>query len=157
MRQNFAAKMCRIVPLLFLATCWFVGNGCRSTRESGAAGFAMVLISGNTPGQIGAVAVDVFREQGYLVSQDDPSSLVFEKKASAMSNIAYGSWLGDTPIWLRVKAAVVPAGEMTFRLQCAAYRVSDKGSAAEEEVAISHLGNRPYQKLLDEVARRLRR
>jgi len=72
-----------------------------------------------------------------------------------MNEIAYGNWLGDIPVWVRVKGSVVPLGEMTYRLQCQAYMVRDRGTGAEEEVALSHLHKGSYQKLLDKVAQRL--
>jgi hypothetical protein len=131
--------------------------GCASAGKPASTGFASVLISGNTPGQIRDAASAVFRENGYRVAQADAGGLIFEKKASRMDNFAYGSWLGDTPVWIRVKASVVPAGEMSFRLQCAAYMVHDMGSATEEEVALSHLHRGPYQKLMDDVAKRFLR
>ena len=149
-----AADACGLVLHLSCIVCLLVSAGCASTGKSTAPNFASVLISGNTPGQIRVAASDVFRENGYRVAQADAGGLVFEKKASRMDNFAYGSWLGDIPVWIRVKGSVVPAGEMSFRLQCAAYMVHDMGSATEEEAALSRLHRGPYQKLLDEVAKR---
>lgn len=131
------------------------GSGCRSAAAHSAPGFASVVISGNTPGQIRDAAVDVFVHDGYIATEkEDPANLVFEKEGSKMSNFAYGSWMGDTPVWMRVKATIVPVGDMRSRLQCHAYRVRDRGSAAEEELPISRLHRGQYQKLLDEVAQR---
>jgi hypothetical protein len=144
------------MPACFLlAVCLLPGIGCKSSDKSFSASFASVTISGSTPGQIRDVAIDVFRDDGYKVAQRDPSHLVFEKEGTKMDNFAYGSWLGDTPVWVRVKGAIVAAGEMTYRLQCTAYMIRDIGGSTEEEVALSGLHRGTYQKLLDEVARRL--
>jgi len=115
-----------------------------------------VTISGNTPGQIRAATIEVFQENGYAVGQNDPTGLVFEKQGSGMNNFAYGSWIGDTPIWIRVKASIVPTEEMRCRLQCTAYIVRDRGSAAEEELALSKIHKSKYQKLLEQVVKRFR-
>jgi hypothetical protein len=139
----------------FLLALGLLSTACQSTDKPASASFASVVITGNTPGQIGDTASDVFREDGYKVAQRDPNHLVFEKEGTRMDNFAYGSWMGDTPVWIRVKGSVVPAGEMTFRLQCTAYMVRDIWSSTEEEVALGGLHRGPYQKLLDEVARRL--
>jgi len=72
-----------------------------------------------------------------------------------MNEIAYGNWLGDIPVWVRVKASIISAGEMTYRLQCQAFMVRDKGTGAEEEVALGALHRGSYQKLMDKVAQRL--
>ncbi len=151
-----AGRAWKLLALLALGLGAFVGGGCRSTPEPEAGGFASVLIGGNTPGQIGAMAIDMFNAHGYLAVESGQTHLVFEKKGSSLSNLAYGSWLGDTPVWMRVKVAIVPVAEATFRLQCQAYRVQDRGGALEEEVKIGRLHSHPYQKLLEEVAGRFR-
>ena len=145
------------LPTLLLLALWLLGLGCRSAEKTGESNFAWVVISGNTRGQIADAAMEVFGEHGYKSTQIDPTRLIFEKVGTKMNNFAYGSWMGDTPIWIRVKTTIVPAGEMTYRLQCNAYLVRDRGSAAEEEVTINHLHKGTYQKLLNEVAERFRR
>jgi hypothetical protein len=142
---------------ILLAFCTLAGGGCKSTSKPASASFASVTITGNTPGQISGVAVDVFHANGYKVAQREPDNLVFEKEGSKMNNFAYGNWLGDVPVWIRVKAAVVQIGEMTYRLQCSAYMVRDIRSSTEEEVALSNLRSGPYQKMLDDVGARLRK
>jgi hypothetical protein len=147
-------RVWKLLALLALGLSTLLNSGCRSTPKSKAHGFASVIINGNTPGQISAVAAEVFRAHGYKAAEVGRTALVFEKKGTSLSNLAYGSWLGDTPIWERVKVTIVPVAEMAFRLQCQAYRVQDKGGAIEEEVKIGSLHAHPYQKLLEEVAAR---
>jgi hypothetical protein len=139
-----------------MVACLLLMMGCRSTEKSPKP-FASVTITGNTPGQIREAATDVFHSNGYHASEPAPGKLLFEKRGGAMSNFAYGSWLGDDPVWIRVKALIMPAGEMTYRLQCSAFMVRDRGGATEEEVALTRLHHGSYQKLLDEVANRLTR
>ena len=147
--QMFLAKS-KSFALVALAGGLLIACGCHTT--SSPASFASVVIGGNTPGQIRDVAIEVFSVNGYTVTQNDPDNLVFEKKASRMSNFAYGDWMGDTAVWTRVKAAVVPLGDMKCRLQCRAYLVRDRGGATEEEITVSNLHKGQYQKLLDDVA-----
>jgi hypothetical protein len=149
-----AARAGWVANLLLVAGVLACASGCHSTGAPASASFASVVISGNTPGQIRDAAVAVFTHEGYTVTQTDPGNLVFEKEGSKMNNFAYGSWIGDTPVWMRVKAAIVPLGEMNCRLQCHAYLVRDRGSATEEEIAVSRLHKGQYQKLVDEVAKR---
>jgi hypothetical protein len=147
----------RRVLQVALAVCLLTMVGCKSAEKNGSAGFASVVLSGNTPGQIRDAAVDVFGADGYTAAQKDPGNLIFEKKGGGMNNFAYGSWLADDPVWIRVKAAVVPAGDMTFRLQCSAFMVRDKGGVTEEEVRLTRIHRGRYQKLLDQVVKRFER
>lgn len=145
--RRAAATILLIASLLLLSAC-------RSTEHSGPKPLASVLISGNTPGQIRDAATDVFRANGFKVSESANGTLLCEKPGGSMNNFAYGSWLTDDPVWIRVKASVVPAGELNNRLQCFAFVVRDRNGATEEEISLSHLHHGRYQKLLDEVAAR---
>ena len=146
-------------PVKFLASfavCVGVAllTGCHSTEPPGGSHFASVEIRGNTPGQISEAAAEVFQAEGYEVAKGGPTHMVFERKASGMNNFAYGNWL-DTPVWERVKASVEPVSEATFRLQCQAYLLRDRGGTTEEEIKLSGMRSNTYQKLLDKVAKRL--
>jgi hypothetical protein len=131
--------------------------GCHSTDSSSPARFASVVISGNTPGQIRDAAMEVFGDNGYRAASTDPSAMVFEKEGSSMNNFAYGSWLGDSRVWIRVKAGIIMTGERRNLLECTAFLVRDIGSAAEEELPVRGMHRGQYQKLLDQVASRLNR
>jgi hypothetical protein len=141
--------------LLAVWVCLGVGSGCRTADIPPEARFASVEIRGNTPGQIAQAAAEVFREEGYEVMSSEPDNLIFEKKASGLNNFAYGNWT-ENKVWVRVNAAIVPVSEMTFRLQCQAHLLRDRGEPLEEEIKVSRLRRGGYQKLLDEVSERLR-
>ena len=81
---------------------------------------------------------------------------LFEKEGSKMNNIAYGSWFADTPIWIRVRATLVPVAETRYRLQCDVHLVRDRGGSTEEELPTHGSRRSSYQKLLEEVAARLK-
>ena len=149
--MNGAIKLIYFVIGFTLALAGTVG--CRSTQPTDSGGFASVVIPGNTPGQIRDVAVEVFRNHGYSAEKKDPGNLIFEKEGSGMNNFAYGNWLTDSKVWIRVKAAIVPVGEMTARLECRAYIVRDRAGSTEEELPVSRLHSGQYQKLLNEVAK----
>lgn len=141
-----------------LLSALLLATGCKSTQSTekpATTGFASVDIHGNTPGQIWNVAAEVFREHGYLVVRGGSNNWAFEQQGSKMDNLAYGNWM-DTKVWIRVKASLKPLGEAGFRLQCDVVVVRDRGGSTEEEVPAHGFRHGPYQKLLNEVAARLR-
>ncbi len=144
-----------VAAWLGLAMCWMAASGCRSTEGIAAKPLAAVVIRGNTPGQISQAAVSVFGDHGYVVADSSSYSLVFEKNGTRMENVEDGSWLGDTPVWVRVKVSILPVGETVFRLQCRAFLVTNRGSAAEDEIEVGRMHAGAYRKLLEEVARKL--
>jgi hypothetical protein len=143
------------IQMLLGAVCAvFLGAGCRSTHPSDPDQFASVDIQGCTPLQIRLATVQVFQDSGYQVSEATPAKLLFEKKGTGMNNFAYGNWM-EQPVWVRVKAAIVPLSEARFRLQCDAFMVRDRGGATEEEIRLHHYQSGPYQELLVKVAHQL--
>jgi hypothetical protein len=153
--RAFSGKLfLRLLSILIAGLCGLLGPGCQSTGKPVSARFASVEIRGNTPGQIRDVAIAVFKENGYKVSQVKPETMVFEKEGTKWNNFAYGDWGGDATVWIRVKTSIVPVAEGISRLQCHAYMIRDRGGATEEEIELSSFGSHPYQKLMDEVAGR---
>lgn len=138
-----------LITVCLCVCCW---TGCSSTGKRAAVGFASVEIQGNTPGQIHDAAVEVFQKSGFQVANQGFDTMVFEKQGTKWGNFAYGDW--DSPVWVRVKASIIPVSDAVFRLQCDAFMIRDRGGATEEQVACFR--SRPYQKLMDEVAERLR-
>ncbi len=139
----------------------FLLTGCHTTNnpaaaEASADATAAVQIRGNTPGQISQVATEVFENHGYTRPSKQSGALVFEKPGSKLSNLAYGNWMGDSPIWIRVKLSIVPTGEQQYSLLCTAYHIRDRGSSTEEQMKVNRVSSGPYQKILDEIAKRFR-
>jgi hypothetical protein len=140
---------------LALVSALLVVVSCRSTGKPAGAEFAAVDISGNTPGQVSQMAISVFEAHGYLVANPGPQKPVLEKQASGMSNLTWGNWISDTPVWERVRLTITPRMDNTCRLQCQAFLLRDRGSIMEEEIKVRGLHSGKYQELLEEVAKRL--
>jgi hypothetical protein len=130
--------------------------GCGTFDQGTAEKFASVKIQGNTPRQIRDAAADVFTGHGYKVIITK-TNLICEKLGSNMDNVAYGNWTGGEPVYVRVKVEAVQLSQGTCRLQCLAFKVRDRGSFAfEEEVKVAGMGSHAYQKMLNEVAAKLK-
>ncbi len=151
-------KAADILPALVLAACVALLSGCASTSDASSSTTPAIDIKGNTPGQISAVTRDIFVQNGYQPGFQPGkltlTSLVFEKKASGMRNIISGDW-SDIPLWVRVKLSIRHVDEQTYRLECQSCLVRDRGSPLEEEIKSGSLNPKPYQELLDQVAKRL--
>ena len=133
-------------------------TGCSSVPAS--ASFASVVIHNQTPDQIQNVASQVFRENGYRGGATGPSSMMYQREGTAANNLAYngitGAYYGAATI-VRVKAEIVDLGEGSNRLQCQTYMVRNAGdSFFEEETRLTNMRSGPYQKLLNEVAQRMK-
>jgi len=132
--------------------------GCKSLSKTDSASFASVEVQGHTPEQICAATVVVFQQDGYTAAVIRRSDLVLEKEGSRWDQIAYGSWVNDASVWVRVRVSMVPLSADTFRLGCRSYKVRNKGDAlTEEQVRIRNTHSKHYQALLDKVAGQFKR
>ena len=115
-------------------------------------------IVGSPAEKIRETTAVVFVENSYKEhSKPNYSEMVFEKEGSNATRVGYSNYMTGEPIWVRVKASIVPLQPNHYRLQCQAYMVRDKGEGLfEEEIKLSSMHARSYQKLIDEVAHRLR-
>jgi hypothetical protein len=146
-----------LVTGIFAAAAGMALLGCKSMNKPVSASFASVRIQGHTAEQVRAASVVVFQQDGYTAVAGKRSDLVFEKEGSRWDQIAYGNWVNESPVWLRVRVSMVPLSDDTFRLQCQAYKVRNKGDPlAEDQVRIGNSHSKPYQALLDEVLGQLK-
>ncbi len=157
--------MNRVIPkastfccLTLVALCAFLSTSCRTGPAS--ASFASVVIPGKTPDEICRTTASVFQADGYQVAQLTPASMVFQKEGSRGQSLAYGGVV-DTHYGavtlVRVRAELVDLGAGSYRLQCQASMVRNAGdSFFEDESRLVNLRSRPYQNLLDKVAKQLK-
>ena len=135
------------------------GTGCRSMSGPASASFASVTITGRSMEQIRDTTTTVFRADGYEASASGPA-LVFEKEGTRANTMAHDGLIaaqGGASTIVRVRVELVDLGGDTPRLQCQAFMVKSAGdSFFEEEHRIANFRSRPYQNLLDEVAKKLK-
>ncbi len=154
------SRAINLTALVMLAAGALVATGCR-TSEPASASFASVQIKGKTPQEICQTTGAVFAEDGYKVLSLDPGGMMFQKEGSRGQSIAYGGVVdthyGSTTA-VRVRASVVELGADTCRLQCKAYIVRDANESAffQDESPLANIRSRPYQNLLDKVAKQLK-
>jgi hypothetical protein len=141
--------------LSLVLACGLFSAGCHLGQPASAS-FASVKISGRSVGQIQQATVAVFRDDGYQAYNSSGLEWMFEKEGTQMNKVAYGNWIGGTPVWIRVRTSMVPLGPNSYRLQCHAFMVRSKGdSFFEEEVQLKNIRSGPYQELLDKVSGKL--
>jgi len=139
-----------LVALLAIGAVCF--SGCKSSGQSESASFASVEIRGRGATQIEETTTAVFLEHGYTI-KSGLAGLKFEKEGSRTDQAAYGGWMDEGKVKIRVRAEVVPLGSGAYRLQCRAWMVKNPGDPLfEAETKLSGLSSRPYQKMLNEVA-----
>lgn len=132
------------------------GAGCSTTGRSAEGYTAAVVIPQQTAQAIEDETAFVFAEAGYEVVRLG-RTLLFEKRGSLGSRLAYGGLLDEQGVRVRVRVSIMELPTSAHRLQCRAAVVRYPGEAAfEEELKVGRWRGGPYRRLLDRVARNLR-
>lgn len=141
-----------LLSLIALSVC-----SCRSLDQPASASFASVIIADRTDDEVHHAADAVFAEAGYESFIKPGGGMIFEKEGTRGNQIAHGGWIEDRSVRERVKAEIVTLPNGSHRLQCHAFMVRHAGdSFFEEEVRLANFRGGPYQKLLEQVAARLK-
>ena len=145
-----------VAALIAVMAAALLGAGCQSTSNQDAVHFAFVEIHNRSLKEIMETTRAVFVEKGFH-SVPPSEDIVFEKQGSRMNQLTWGGWLGDDKVAVRVEGEVVTLSETSYRLQCKVKMVHNAGDPFfEEDVRFKHFKSKPFQAILDEVARRLK-
>jgi hypothetical protein len=130
--------------------------GCQSAKQPGSMSHASVQVKGHTLEDIRQTTTTVFREAGYSLAAASQEEMVFDRPGSRQDAIKWGGW-SAAGVTMRVKVGVSRMTDGSELLEAEVYAVqnSDDEFFRTERRNIV-LNRRPYQKLLDEVARRLK-
>jgi hypothetical protein len=153
-RRSLAAGLWPLITLLFPLILLVVG--CQSAKQPGSTSHASVQIQGRSVAEIQSTATIVFSEEGYALTLATPHEMVFERPGTRRDAAKWGGWSGQG-VTMRVKVQLseqVNGGQL---LQADAYAVQNSDDPFfQTESRNILLNRRPYQKLLDQVAKRLK-
>ena len=133
-----------------------LATGCQSARQPGSTSHASVQIQGRGLAEVQQTMEVVFNEAGYTRTSGGPDLMVFQRLGSRWDAAKWGGWTGEGVVMLlKVEIHEVPGG--AYLLQADAYAVQNSNDPFFHTDSRNILLNRrPYQKLLDEVAKRLK-
>jgi len=142
--------------LLWSLFAGLILSGCASGGAPGSNSHASAQIPNTTVAAVQNVSAAVFIEKGYTVTVNQPTLMVFDRPGSRHDALKWGGWDGSGVV-MRVKMSIRDMGNgSTFLLQADAYAVRDASdprvASESRNIMVNH---RPYQKLLDEIKKRL--
>ena len=130
--------------------------GCRSGTELGSMSHASVQIQGHSLADIKQATTAVFREENYALAAATSEEMVFDRAGSRRDAAKWGG-LASGGVTMRVKVQVSEMLNGGHLLQADSYAVQNSDDpffrTESRNVLLNH---RPYQKLLDKVASRLK-
>ena len=139
-----------------MAVCALSLAGCQSSKQPGSMSHAAVQIQGQSPANIRQATTAVFTENGFARTAATDESMVFERPGSRRDALKWGGWAG-AGVTMRVKVAVTQMVNGRYLETADVYAVQNSDDPffrTESRVALAN--RRPYQDLLDQVAKRLK-
>lgn len=111
----------------------FLLSACLTTPTADSGGLGSITVPNSNPTAIIAAAQNVFAQSGYSTGVVNfPTSVSFEKPASAFGNAMWGSYGAKATI--RVKLAINPVGaSSSYALSTRVYSVTDAGDIGMED------------------------
>ena len=147
--KSIAQLFCTGVFGLLLVT------GCQSSKP-GSSSHAAVEIKGHSATEIQDTTVAVFAENGFTLRTNTPVLMLFDRPATAGEKVKYGDWYNDG-MRIQVKARLQSQPQETYLLRADVYSVQDPNDTNfREEKRMMLFSSKAYQKLLDDVAYRLK-
>ena len=129
--------------------------GCASGKAPGTTSHAAVNIQNRTTGDIQETTKAVFSEHGYHLTSITPSEMVFERPGNSWDSLKWGGWTAG--VTMRVKVQQNDMANGTHLLQANAYSVQNSSDPFfRTESRTMMINHQPYQKILNEVAKRLK-
>jgi hypothetical protein len=138
-----------------LGLCWWAGSGCQTASPTGAPVMAFLQVEGHSVSEIRVAALQVFPTNGYQVKSAFGRDLVFERQASNLSSVTFGSWANPV-VWLRIKLHIEELRAGVYILECNIYRVQNRGdNILEEESRAYEKSKKALRELLLQVKAKL--
>jgi hypothetical protein len=130
-------------------------TGCQSSKP-GSSSHAAVEIKGHSAMEIQDTTVAVFAENGFTLRTNTPILMLFDRAATTGEKVKYGDWMNDG-MKMQVKVRLQSQPEQKYLLRADVYSVQDPNDTNfREEKRLMMFSSATYQKLLDDVAYRLK-
>ena len=147
--KSFLTLLCATLFGLLLVT------GCQSSKP-GSSSHAAVEIKGHSATEIQDTTVAVFAENGFTLRTNTPVLMLFDRAATGGEKVKYGDWFNDG-MKMQVKVRLQNQAAQTYLLRADVYSVQDPNDQNfREEKRLMMFSSSSYQKLLDDVAYRLK-
>ncbi len=130
--------------------------GCQSFKNPPDNNLASVTITNRTMAQVSGAVQTVFETHYFTGGPAGPGRFVYERPGSRMNNLAYGSFMFNEKVTVRVTVNVQPVYGGQFILSCDAALVEDaQDPVFKDSHHVRSLQKWPYEELLKDIKTQL--
>lgn len=143
------------IPALSIIASLVLLTGCRSADVPGEINHAAVQVSGHSLKEIQDTTAKVFVKSGYTQTAQSSYQMTFTRPGTQGDALKYGGWSGKG-VTIRVRVEFSRQADKSYWFKANAYAVQNADAPFfQTESRAMTLNRRPYQNLLNEVAKTL--
>jgi hypothetical protein len=126
--------------------------GCQSLNEPDAGNLASVEITGQPLAVVQTAITNVFTANAFIGGPTGPNEFSYLRPGSRMDQAAYGSYMFQRPIMVKVEVTTTARPPDTIVVGCKAWIVEeDSDPVMQENHKIGFFGRGTYENLLKQV------
>jgi hypothetical protein len=146
-----------LAEMIVLAAIGLGVTGCQSFSQGPADdSTASIKVFNRTPDQILTVTRRVFLAHGFYETAAAGNQITFERPGTTADKMAYGSYMFDQTVNLRVIVTVKPIDSTYTLVGCKAWQIqSGGGGVIDDKHEVLGLRKRPYEDLMDKIKEQL--
>jgi hypothetical protein len=143
----FPAGALGLLSVLLVGT-----SGCQSFSSSPASSLASVVITNVPMADVQTAVTNVFTTRQFIGGQSGTNQFTYKHPGSGMDNFAYGSYMFDHPVTIKVVVTTRQEATNEIVVGCNAWLVeADNDPVFEESHPVRSLRRGPYEELLKEI------
>lgn len=147
-KQSWRSGIAAFAVLALLSHCESL-----TISEKGGTAPRVLIEAAASHEEVAAACDVVMGENGYKIVEAHGNSLLYEKKASRMANLAWSNWTQEGT-WERVSLRIRPSSEGGYSIDCVPSLVTNRDSGFEDSHAVPRSGRGKYVKLMQEIRAR---
>jgi hypothetical protein len=139
-----------------LAVILLGAAGCESFDNPPTGSLASVTITNRPMPEVQAAVTNVFAARMFTGGPSGTNQFTFKRPGSSMDNIAYGSYMFDRPVTVKVVVTTRQQSPDEIIVGCNAWLVeAENDPVFQENHPVRSLRKGPYEELLKEIKTRL--
>jgi hypothetical protein len=132
-------------------------TGCQTFSDNPAPdSLSSVTITNKSMSDISQATMAVFASHGFSGGQSGPNQFTYHRLGSRSNNLAYGSYMFDEVVTVRIVVSILPINATSTMVACNAWLVEDAGDPVfSDSHQVRQLRKWPYEQLLKDIKSQL--
>jgi hypothetical protein len=150
--RNISKRLCGVAGIGLLAVVLFGVAGCESFNSASSSYLTSVTITDRPMADVKTAVTNVFVARMFTGGQSGTNQFTYKRPGSSMDNLAYGSYMFEHPITVKVVVTTRQQATNVIFVGCNAWIVeAENDPVFQESHPVHSLRKGPYEELLKAI------